>query len=102
MTLGELIALLEARDPEQVVPLGFGNPHSYRGYYHELGFEPVRNVTVGAMLASARSALGSTYEGYKGGEYTMSDHTYCWLAEWGSEGETLGRTLLSYMLGGPR
>jgi hypothetical protein len=98
MTLGELITMLEQEDPKRVVKHGFDNPHSYRGYYHDLAFEPAFNVPVGEMLAAARSALGATYEGYKGGDYTMSDYTDCWLASYGDCGETIGALLVSLML----
>ncbi len=99
MTLDELIAVLEAEDPDRVLPLGFSNPHSWRGVYSELAFEPTANVTVGQMLADARSARGATYEGWKGGDFTMSGHTDCWLAEEGhGDGETLGPILLTLLL----
>jgi hypothetical protein len=98
MVLRELIAALEAADPDTVLPLGFSNPHSYRGYYTDLAFEPTANVTVGQMLANARTALGATYQGYKGGDYTMDQWTECWLAEHGHEGESLGPILLTLML----
>jgi hypothetical protein len=100
MTLSELIAALEAADPALKVPLGFSNPHSYRGDYMDLAFEPTANVTVGEMLADARSALGSTYQGWKGGDYTMGKYTDCWLATEGSseDSETIGPVLLTLML----
>ena len=98
MSLDELIAALERLDSSLVVPFGFGHPHSYRGYYNELAFEPRENVTIGAMLADARSALGTTYKGYKGGDFTMTGWTPCWLAEWGSTGEQIGPTFLGLIL----
>lgn len=99
MTLAELIAALEAVDPDRMLPLGFSNPHSWRGVYSELAFEPTANVTVREMLADARSALGATFEGYKGGQYTMDGLTDCWLDEEGSSmGETLGPILLTLLL----
>jgi hypothetical protein len=42
MYLTNLIAFLEKYDPAQVVPVGFHRPHSYRGYYDQLAFEPKR------------------------------------------------------------
>lgn len=99
MILSELIELLEKEDPTQRVPLGFGRPHSYRGYYDELAFEPVENTTIGEMLADAKGALGKTYHGYKGGEYEMGPYTTCWLANYGDTGEGIGPVLLRYMLG---
>lgn len=98
MYLKELIEYLEACDPEVVVPVGFNNPHSYRGYYECLAFEPAPNVTIGSMLADARSALGQTYTGYKGGEYTMGEYTDVYLAEWGDTGDAIGTVLLDYMV----
>ncbi len=96
--LDELIAALEAEDPDKVLPLGFAHPHSYRGYYSELAFEPALNVTVGSMLAAARSAKGATHQGWKGGDYAMDGYTECWLAERGSCGESIGPVLLALML----
>lgn len=99
MTLDELITALEAEDPDRVLPLGFSNPHSWRGAYSELAFEPTANVTVGAMLADARSAHGATYQGWKGGEYEMSGWTDCHLDEEGrSVGEEIGPVLLTLLL----
>lgn len=101
MTLGELITALEAADAEQIIPNGFDTPHSYRGYYNELAFEPATDITVAEMLEAARSALGETYEGWKGGQYKMTAHTDCWLAEEGCLGETIGPLLLKLMLAFP-
>jgi hypothetical protein len=99
MTLGQLIAFLRGVPPETPVPLGFHGPHSYRGYYDELAFQPLENTTAGAMLAAAESALGATYQGYKGGDFTMSEWTDVWLANWGDCGEGIGPVLLRYMVG---
>lgn len=99
LDLGKLIAALEAEDPAKILKLGFNNPHSYRGYYDDLAFEPAANITVGAMLAAAREALGATYLGCKGsGEYTMTGWSDVWLASDGHTGESLGRVLLSFLL----
>jgi len=51
------------------------------------------------MLKAARLALGATFKGYKGGEYTMFEWTHCWLAQYGCSGETIGPILLGFMLG---
>jgi hypothetical protein len=99
MYLIEVIEFLKLRDPAKQVPLGFGRPHSYRGYYEQLAFEPVRNTTVGAMLKDAESAIGRTFEGYKGGDYVMDKYTECWLANYGSTGDGIGPMLLRFMLG---
>ena len=102
MYLRELINELERHDPTKVVPLGFANPHSYRGYYNDLAFEPAHDVTIGSMLACAKSALGSTYEGYKGGDFKMGEWTTCWFASYGACGETIGHHLLRFMLDAAR
>jgi len=99
MTLGELITFLKNRDPNIVSPLGFGSPHSYRGYYEQLAFEPMPNRTVAQMLSDAEYALGRTFCGYKGGDFTMKEYTPVWLANYGQCGEEIGRTLLEYMCG---
>ena len=98
MVLQELIDTLSRYNPATHVPLGFGKPHSYRGYYDELAFEPVPDTTVGAMLTDAKEAFGRTYSGYKGGDYTMDGFTPVWLARYGDTGEGLGCTLLSLLL----
>lgn len=97
--LGDLIARLEREDPARVVPLGFANPHSFRGHYMELAFEPVRDISVGDMLAAARSALGETFQGWKGGDYTMHEHTSCWIAQRGDSSDNqIGPLLLDLLL----
>ena len=100
MQLGELIAALEQAHPNRVVKHGFGPPASYRGHYDQLAFEPASNLTVKDMLLHAKSAINSTFEGYKGGHFLMTDSTPVWLASWGELGEEIGPTLLSLMLDG--
>lgn len=99
MVLKDLIAFLETQPKDKVVPLGFNYPHSYRGFYSELAFEPKENATIGEMLDCAKEALDSTYEGYKGGDYTMDEYTNCYLAEYGCTGEGIGIYFLKYMVG---
>lgn len=89
MTLNEVIETLKRFPKDFVFERGFECPHSYRGYYDQLAFEPAENVRLGLMLDLAQRALGQTYEGYKGGSYTMDGETECWLANYGSCGEEL-------------
>lgn len=99
MNLGEIIEKLEKRDPKLIVPNGFSHPHSYRGYYWDLAFEPDRNTTVGEMLEAARSAVGTTYQGWKGGDFTMDVYSDCWLSMEGEcSGDSLSAMLLDYIL----
>lgn len=100
MTLGELIEQLEAADQGVVCKLGFKRPHSYRGFYEQLGFEPAENVKVSDMLAVAKEAVGKTYEGWKGGDYTMDKHTDVWLSHVGSSGDALSPLAVAFMIGG--
>jgi hypothetical protein len=98
MELGELINRLKEEDYALVVPNGFGSPHSYRGYYEQLAFEPAKDVTIGSMLKCARACVGKIFIGYKGGNFEMNTYTECWLAEYGHCGEELGGRLLEYMI----
>lgn len=99
LTLGGIIARLEREDPNRVLPIGFANPHSYRGYYDQLAFEPVADITVGDVLAAAKSAVGVTFEGYKGGEFLMTESTDCWISPHGESADNrIGPLLLDLML----
>lgn len=100
MFLKELINYLEKKDPTIAAALGFCCPHSYRGYYTELAFIPEKNTTVGEMLKCAKDALGSTYQGWKGGEFTMDEYTDVYLAEYGDTGDSIGLILLDFMTAG--
>ena len=99
MTLGNLIKKLEDYpNKNKIVKMGFNYPHSYRGYYEELAFEPCENIMVKEMLFNANGALNNTFYGYKGGEYFMDESNRCWIAEYGHIGEELGDIFLNYML----
>jgi len=98
VTLGELIEKLETAPQNRVLALGFRNPHSYRGYYDNLAFEPAENVPVSEMLNIARGCVGATFGGWKGGGYTMDAHTDVWLANLGDCGESIGPLFLGLML----
>ncbi len=54
-----------------------------------------------APLTAARSALGATYQGYKGGDYRMDGDVHCWIAHWGCEGSPITATVLDAMLRQP-
>jgi len=83
MTLGEMIDVLSALDPNRKV-VGLGALDSYRGYYSDLAFEPDDGGrTVSDLLQECQSAVGKAFEGYKGGEYVMDLDTPLWLSPWG-------------------
>lgn len=97
--LGKLIERLEREDPARILPIGFDDPDSYRGYYDDVAFSPRRDIAVGEVLAAARSALGATFRGYKGGEYTMREYTQCWIATYGDTSDNMiGPLLLELLL----
>lgn len=58
-----------------IVAKGMSNPHSWRGSYYDVSFEPKENITLGDMYDAANDAIGTTYRGYKGGEFYMSEST---------------------------
>lgn len=92
--LEDLITALEGFPQDGILPDGFGHPMSYRGYYCELAFEPVEDAMVGDMLHYAYSALGETFEGYKGGDYTMKSHSECYIASYGCTGDQINTSLV--------
>jgi hypothetical protein len=95
MTLGELIKFLDScKDKSTILRRGFWHPHSYRGYYDELAFEPRNEVSIDSMLTSACSAVGETYTGWKGGQFTMTHHTPVYLAYEGNTGKEITSDLL--------
>ncbi len=97
-TLGDLIEWLRSQDASRVVPYAFGSPHSDRGSYRDLAFAPEESSTIGAMLAHAEAAVGRTFEGYKGGSFTMGDWSNVKIGDWGICGENI--TDAHFILGG--
>lgn len=86
MTLGAIIDRLKQFEPEAMID-GIAFPHSYRGYYSDLAFEKIEyQRTAIALLEDCRSVLGMTLQGYKGGDYDMSQSTPVWIASYGSCG----------------
>lgn len=98
VTLGALIdalkdvdldmqVLVRSKDGVDTFP---GRFSSYRGYYADLslseGSEP---MTVDTLLSQAEVALGSTFEGYKGGDFVMGHDTPLWFAEYGCCGPAI-------------
>ncbi len=89
MTLGGLITDLE-KLPDGATVENIGSPDSYRGYYCDLAFEKGEGERLAAeLLAECRAAVGKVFHGYKGGEYTMSETTPIWIADYGCCGEKI-------------
>lgn len=111
MTLGEAIAVLENSkltyesdgkvkektvyfDFEYLFPTGLD---SWRGSYAELAIEfdwadrsdnDKQPPTGKEFLKWLKEAVGKTYTGYKGGDFTMGKTTPLWVANYGNSGET--------------
>lgn len=99
LSLSELINRLEDEPANKRIAVGFHQPCSYRGYYEDLAFVVTGPASIADMLAAARSALGTTYEGWKGGDYQMDGGTEVWLVmEPGRTGESLGAMFLELLL----
>jgi hypothetical protein len=81
----ELVGMPLADD--LVTPVGLD---SYRGYYEELAIEysaaTANLLTAGEFVTDLESAIGNTYEGYKGGSFTMTERTPLWCANYGESG----------------
>ena len=100
--LGHIIDRLREVHPAKVCRIGFRNPHSYRGNYSDLAFEPAESITVAEMLKAAESADGATYTGWKGGEFEMDETTRCWISERGVCSEdAIGPVMMSLILDEP-
>lgn len=94
VTLGRLIRLLESAPADMTIAFSGGGhpaePHSYRGYYGDLAFEATGDaVTASSFLAICKSALGKTFQGYKGGDYVMGERTPLWQANYGNCGDAI-------------
>lgn len=87
MTLGKLISILSGLPKETKIEK-ICSPHSYRGYYSDLSFEKESGEqTVGELLSILQNeCIDKTFEGYKGGDFTMDEHTPLWIAEYGRTG----------------
>jgi hypothetical protein len=60
-------------------------PHSYRGFYRWLAFEPCpAGPTVKDVLQEATSVLNEQLEGYKGGLFLMHQHVKVFVSHYGA------------------
>lgn len=78
MNLKDIRFFLEEQPKDKICKYGFKSPHSYRGYYDEVAFEPASDVTVQSMLDCVERALSEEFEGWKGGiyEYDLSTNVH--------------------------
>ena len=87
VTLGELVARLEGADQSKPVKFDNGESpghfNSYRGYYDMVAISRGNKCSVSQLLKLAKEAIGHTFTGYKGGEFTMTKMTPVWVSEYG-------------------
>lgn len=96
-TLGEVILLLKAQPASNIIKLDFTDENptrliSYRGYYSDLCLDydfEAKPMTVKQLLKLFEGADGSTYTGYKGGDFTMHRKTLVWVAPYSMCGRML-------------
>lgn len=89
MTLGELIASLEAM-PDDAIVSNLGRPRSYRGYYSDLALKLDAGTRhASELLAECKAAMGQVFHGYKGGDFVMGAMTPVWVADYGDCGPKL-------------
>lgn len=98
LSLGELVGVLETQPRDRVVRRGLTNPHSYRVYSFDIAFELGGPISILGMLAVVRSAIGETFEAWKGGDYIMSTESGVHVAKRGEPGDDLGPLLLEFLL----
>lgn len=97
-TLGILIDWLKEQDQNLTVKDGFGDPHSDRGSYDELAFDPLPEAKISDMLKCAESAVGREFQGWKGGDYEMGLNTPVYIGEWGACGDAITPIHFKYWL----
>lgn len=109
LSLGQLIAKLDAivarssreeGENEPRVYFDFGDLYpteftSWRGDYSHLAlcfagtsYKDPGAKTVSDFLKMCKDTVGKTCEGYKGGNYVMSEKTLVWIANWGHSSHT--------------
>ena len=104
LTLGELIAKCEAiaergyrlsdgSKPTVSFDFEYMGPtdiSSWRGSYDELalGFGDGCDPALTDFIDMLKGVVGKQLEGYKGGEYTMTEQTPVWVANYGNSGNT--------------
>lgn len=90
MLLGEMIAKLESVSQDKNIVFDFDGIRpcgldSWRGIYAELAisWEKGGETKVADFLADCKDAVGSTFQGYKGGDFQMGKSTSLWISNYG-------------------
>ena len=88
-TVDEIYDMLSELPSDSVFQNGFTSAHSYRGSYDTLAVEPCCETSVTEMMTCLANAIGETFTGYKGGEFTMQGTEELFLAYEGSCGSRI-------------
>lgn len=97
LTLDKLIAVIENLTDQSIAvvldydpEVSVGSTDSYRGYYADMALQPSRTqISADKLYVILKLAHGSTFEGYKGGDFEMEGDTPLWVAAYGSTGRAL-------------
>ena len=97
LTLGKAIEQLSKFEEKESIRFDYedkapGNPHSYRGYYSDLSFEPCQideSAKVGSFLKDLKDSLNKEFTGWKGGDFFMGENTPLWVATEGDCGRAI-------------
>jgi len=98
MDISEVVDWLEdyqQKHPDATTKFGWTEGGSYRGYYDEFSVEPSDSeVDIETMIGVLCDAIGQTFYGYKGGEYTMNESSEVYYAPYGNTGPIVSKALL--------
>ena len=98
LSIGELIQKLESfPDPKKDRKVYYDwlwtgvdpYPFSYRGYYDHLSISVSKDentCSLSVLIDELKKAVGKSFYGYKGGNYTMEEGTPVWASRWGNLG----------------
>ena len=76
MKLSEVKAAFDALENNGFVFTdGFITPHAYRGDYHQVAFQPAKNISLAEIKCHLYSALNDTFMGYHSGFYEYDENT---------------------------
>ncbi len=94
MTVGDLFLSLGLLPNSAILSQGLKNPHSYRGDYEQLAFEPCGEMTVADVIEVIEEGLLDTHAGYKGGAYKMSEDSDVFVAFEGCTGSSMHQIII--------
>ena len=97
LLLGQIINLCGGQPSENHVRFDFGGAvpvrvSSYRGFYNDLAIEYVEvypQPTVREFMRWMEEAVGTTFQGYKGGDFKMYSNSRVWVANYGQVTDTV-------------